>query len=156
MSRLKPWHSVLHDLVAVAAGRKPADTVITNASDAKWSQFKLLVTNADGTQTVETLAQAGITAINLKTDTTNIQYRDGSAITGETSFTFSNGTTGTVASVSLATDGNGHKLVQTTAVNGATTTITSTYRRHYRHRWWCVVDRKQYVNDNFGGQECAA
>ena len=112
---------------------------VFNASDAKWSQFKLLVTNAQAqlrvrslrqlkgaTQTVETLAQAGITAINLKTDTTNIQYRDGSAITGETSFTFSNGTTGTVASVSLATDAYGHKLVQTTAVNGTTTTITST------------------------------
>ena len=33
MSKLKPWHSVIADLVAVAAGRKPADTIITNA---KW------------------------------------------------------------------------------------------------------------------------
>ena len=33
MSKLKPWHTILSDLVAVAAGRKPADTVITNA---KW------------------------------------------------------------------------------------------------------------------------
>ena len=30
MTTLKPRHLVLHDLVAVAAGRKPADTVITN------------------------------------------------------------------------------------------------------------------------------
>jgi len=96
---------------------------VFNASDAKWSQFKLLVTNADGTQTVETLAQAGITSINLKTDTTNIQYRDGSAITGETSFTFSNGTTGTVASVSFATDAPGYAVTSTTTVNadGSTT-----------------------------------
>ena len=33
MSKLKLWHTVIADLVAVAAGRKPADTVITNA---KW------------------------------------------------------------------------------------------------------------------------
>ncbi len=30
-TKLKPWPLVLHDLVAVAAGRKAADTVITNA-----------------------------------------------------------------------------------------------------------------------------
>ena len=33
MNTLKPWHSVLPDLIAVAAGRLPAHTVITNA---KW------------------------------------------------------------------------------------------------------------------------
>ena len=33
MSNLKPWATCLADLVAVAAGRKPADTIITNA---KW------------------------------------------------------------------------------------------------------------------------
>ena len=33
MSTLKPWHSVLPDVVAVAAGRLPAETVISNA---KW------------------------------------------------------------------------------------------------------------------------
>jgi hypothetical protein len=31
-----------------------------DSGDAKFSQFKLLVTNADGTQTLKTLAQAGM------------------------------------------------------------------------------------------------
>ena len=97
-----------------------------SAANAKWAQFKLMVTNADGTTTVETLAQAGITSINLMPNTTNVQYTDGSAITGETTFTYSNGTTGTVATTTLASDANGYKTTQTTVVNGSTTTITTT------------------------------
>ena len=38
---------------------------VLNASDADWSDFYVLVTNADGTQTLETMAQAGVTSINL-------------------------------------------------------------------------------------------
>jgi len=99
---------------------------VFNASDAKWSQFKVMVTNADGTTTVETLAQAGITSINLTADTTDIQYSDGSAITGETTFTKSDGTTGTVAASSLVYDASGHAVSTTTntsTVGGVTTTV---------------------------------
>ncbi|MES0207312.1 beta strand repeat-containing protein [Mesorhizobium australicum] len=99
---------------------------VFNALDAKWSQFKVMVTNADGTTTVETLAQAGITSINLTGDATNIQYADGSAITGETTFTKSDGTTGTVAATSLAYDASGHAVstaTNTSTVGGVTTTV---------------------------------
>jgi len=85
-----------------------------SAANAAWSQFKLMLTNADGTTTVETLDQAGITSINLEANTTYINYADGSAITGETTFTKSDGTTGTAASVSLASEVNGYKVVQNT------------------------------------------
>ena len=81
-----------------------------DASDAKWFNFKVMVTNADGTQTALTMAQAGITSINLKADNTNVQYSDGSAITGQTSFTRTNGGTGTVGSASLAYDTAGHAV----------------------------------------------
>ena len=98
-----------------------------DASDAKWALFKVMVTNADGTSTALTLAQAGITSIKLKADTTDIQYRDGSAITGQTTFTKSDGSTGTVAATTLATDPHGYAVTQTKAVDGAgTVTVTST------------------------------
>jgi hypothetical protein len=51
-----------------------------DAGDADWSKFKVMVTNADGTTTVETLAQLGIASINLTPDTTSISEPDGSSI----------------------------------------------------------------------------
>ncbi len=56
------------------------DGVFT-AADAKFALFKIEITNADGTTSVVTLAQAGITSINLKADLTSIDYADGSMIT---------------------------------------------------------------------------
>jgi hypothetical protein len=49
-----------------------------SASDANFSQFKLIVTNADGTQTLQTLAQAGIASIDLIEDQTTRTFADGS------------------------------------------------------------------------------
>jgi Ca2+-binding RTX toxin-like protein len=97
-----------------------------DASDAKWSLFKVMRTNADGTTTALTLAQAGVTSINLKVDTSNLSYSDGSNINGETTFTKVDGSTGTVASVSLAADSNGYAVKTVTAVVGTTTTMTTT------------------------------
>jgi hypothetical protein len=98
-----------------------------DSSDAKWLQFKVMVTNADGTTSALTMAQAGITSINLKADTTNIRYSDGSAITGETTFTKSNGGTGTVATTTLATDVNGYAVATTSSTDGSgTVTLTHT------------------------------
>ncbi len=77
------------------------------AADAKFALFKIEVTNADGTTNVMTLAQAGITAINLKADLTNVQYADGSAITGQTTFTRSNGSVGDSYDNALAETING-------------------------------------------------
>jgi hypothetical protein len=55
-----------------------------SASDANFSQFKLIVTNADGTQTLQTLAQAGIASINLIEDQTSRTFADGSGLAPRT------------------------------------------------------------------------
>jgi Ca2+-binding RTX toxin-like protein len=83
-----------------------------DATDAKFGLFKVEVTNADGTTSVYTLAQLGITSINLKADLTDVKYSDGSEITGQTSFTRSNGTTGLVASMALASEVAGYAMTQ--------------------------------------------
>ena len=72
---------------------------VLNASDSSWNNFRILVTNADGTQTLETLAQAGVTSINLNANSYKQAFTDGSSIDGETTFTKSDGTTGTAATV---------------------------------------------------------
>ena len=87
------------------------DGVFTSA-DAKFALFKIEVTNADGTTSVMTLAQAGITSINLKADLTHVQYADGSAITGQTTFTRVGGSTGTVANTSLASESAGYAVTK--------------------------------------------
>jgi Ca2+-binding RTX toxin-like protein len=89
------------------------------AADAEFAKFKVLVTNADGSTTVMTLAQLGITEINLTADATNIVLPDGSAITGQTTFTRSNGTTGTVANTTLVREVGGHRVVEVTSTDAA-------------------------------------
>lgn len=72
--------------------------------DVGWwdeSYATFAVTNADGSTSVKTLAQLGITEINLRADVTHITLPDGSVITGQTTFTKGDGTTGTVANTSL-------------------------------------------------------
>ena len=80
------------------------------AADADFAKFKVLVTNADGSTTVMTLAALGITEINLTADTTQITLPDGSQITGQTTFTRGNGTTGTVANTTLVADAAGYRV----------------------------------------------
>ena len=72
-----------------------------DAGDADFAQFKLMVTNPDGTTSVETLAQAGITSIDLQANSVTRSYADGSSIDGETTYTKADGSTGTAASVTL-------------------------------------------------------
>ncbi len=63
---------------------------------------------------------AGITSINLTADATRIELPDGSVITGQTTFTRSNGgPTGTVANTMLAADAQGHAVTQTVTTDGA-------------------------------------
>jgi trimeric autotransporter adhesin len=77
------------------------------------------VTNADGSTSVVTLAQAGITSINLKADLTDVHYADGSEINGQTTFTRSNGTTGTVANTVLATETQGYAVTTTVTTDAS-------------------------------------
>lgn len=94
-----------------------------DAGDAKFSQFKLIVVNSDGTQTVRTLAQAGVASIGLVENLVTRTFDDGSAIDGQTIFTRTDGTTGTAAAVSLVYDAQGRALRTTTKHNadGSTT-----------------------------------
>jgi Ca2+-binding RTX toxin-like protein len=96
-----------------------------DASDAKFALFKVMVTNADGSQTAMTLTQLGITSIDLKADLTDVQYTDGSEVTGQTTFTRSNGTTGTVANTVLATDPNGYAVTQTVTTDASLNRIVT-------------------------------
>ena len=73
-----------------------------DAGDTGFADFKLMVTNADGTQSVETLAQAGVSSIDLTLNSVTRTFSDGSMLDGETTFTRADGSTGTVASVTYA------------------------------------------------------
>ena len=89
-----------------------------DAGDAAFGAFKLMVTNADGTTSVETLAQAGIASIDLAETSITRTFADGSSVDGKTGFTRADGTSGTVASVTYATDANGYAVRTTTSVDG--------------------------------------
>ncbi len=54
------------------------------AADAGFSQFKVMVTKPDGSTEAKTLAELGITEINLEGDATEITLPDGSRITAQT------------------------------------------------------------------------
>jgi hypothetical protein len=88
-----------------------------DAGDANFANFFVMVTNANGTQTAESLSSLGITSINLNANATNIALPDGSAIDGETTYTTSSGT-GTAATVTFATDPNGYVVTSATTSNG--------------------------------------
>ena len=82
--------------VFVASG----DGRLTSA-DTTWSQFKVAVTEPDGTLSDHTLAALGIIEIDLTGDATQIELPDGSVITGQTAFTM-NGQTRTVGELARA------------------------------------------------------
>ncbi len=50
------------------------------------NNFRIMVTNPDGSTTSYTLAELGITSINLTADVTHIELPDGTMITGQTTF----------------------------------------------------------------------
>jgi len=104
------------------------DGKLTSA-DSAFANFKILVTNADGSTTTKTLAQLGITEINLTEDATRIVLPDGSVIEGQTTFKKSNGTTGTVASTSLVAETDGHRVTEavSTDVNGNRVVVNTVY-----------------------------
>jgi Ca2+-binding RTX toxin-like protein len=81
--------------------------------DAQFSQFKVMVTNADGTVALKKLSEVGIESINLIENAVEITEADGSSITGQTTYNKVGGGTGTVATVSLATETQGYALDHT-------------------------------------------
>lgn len=96
------------------------------AADAEFAKFKVMVTNADGQTTVKTLTELGITEINLTANAVMIGLPDGSVITGQTTFTRANGTTGVVANTSLVAEAAGHRVVETVGSDGVNRVVTET------------------------------
>ncbi|UIY31389.1 hypothetical protein LZK73_30220 (plasmid) [Neorhizobium galegae] len=87
-----------------------------DAGDANFSRFKVLVTKTDGTKELKTLAELGITSIDLISNNQTIVQVDGSKITGATTFTRADGSTGLAGDAGFAFDGEGH-LVQSTVTS---------------------------------------
>jgi len=97
-----------------------------DAGDSKFADFKVMVTESDGTHQLESLSQLGITSIDLTSNKQAITLADGSSISGETTYTRADGTTGTAADATLAYEGRGFNVRQTTAHNaGGSTTLDS-------------------------------
>lgn len=117
------------DMEALASVFDSNGDGVFDALDDAWADFKLLVTNADGSTTAVTLADLGIVSIDLTADATNIELPDGSVITGQTTFTRADGTTGTVADVTLIAEANGHRLEQVESWDaaGTRTEVTTAY-----------------------------
>jgi acyl-coenzyme A thioesterase PaaI-like protein len=59
---------------------------VSGAGRARGAQFKMMVTNADGSRTAETLTVLGIMEVDLRPDTTQVALPGGSRITGQASF----------------------------------------------------------------------
>ncbi|MCG7522233.1 DUF4214 domain-containing protein [Ruegeria sp. Ofav3-42] len=102
---------------------------VFDAGDEKWSDFKVLVTLPDGSLVAKTLDELGITSIDLTADATNIELPDGSVITGKTTFTKSDGTTGTVADTTLVSNAQSYRIEESevTASEGVRTHIQTGY-----------------------------
>ncbi|WP_245502897.1 hypothetical protein [Rhizobium ruizarguesonis] len=91
-----------------------------DAGDAQWSKFRVEVNGQ-----LVTLDSLGITSIDLTPKGSGQTYEDGSAITGTTTFTRSDGTTGTVGDATLANDDTAY-IVKTTSVTKADSSVEKT------------------------------
>ena len=89
-----------------------------DANDAEWANFKVMVTNSDGTTTALTLAQLGITEIDLMGDASNIELPDGSVITAQATFTM-NGQEHTLGEMTLAMEAQGYRLEEVLSTDGS-------------------------------------
>ncbi|MCV0426756.1 MAG: DUF4214 domain-containing protein, partial [Roseibium sp.] len=117
------------DLEALASVFDSNGDGVLNAGDAEFANFKVMVTNADGSTSAKTLAELGITEIDLTADATNIELSDGSVITGKTTFKRADGTTGTAGDMLLAAEAEGHRVEQVESFDGsgARTLVSTAY-----------------------------
>ena len=107
------------DLEALASVFDSNGDGVLNATDTDFQKFKVMVTLADGSTVSKTLAELGITEINLTADASNIELSDGSVITGKSTFTRADGSTGTIGDMLLASEKQGHRVVQAESVDGS-------------------------------------
>jgi hypothetical protein len=97
-----------------------------DAGDSRWSDFKVWVNGE-----LVSLKSLGITTIDLNPTGSSQTFTDGSAITGTTTYTKSDGTTGAVGDAIFASDTNSYKIDRQTLTNtdaSKTTTILG-YRK---------------------------
>jgi hypothetical protein len=83
-----------------------------DAGDARWSEFKVMV---DGQ--LVSLDSLGIASIDLTPSGSGQNFGDGSAILGTTTFTRTDGSTGTVGDARLVADGKGYIIRRNTTTN---------------------------------------
>ncbi len=108
---------------------------VFNALDEKWDDFKVMVTQHNGALEAKTLSELGITEINLTPDATRIELPDGSVITGQTEFTYTDPVTGEtktsiVADVTLMSEIKSsriEKVITEDGANGPRTEVTTGY-----------------------------
>ncbi|MGO4196909.1 hypothetical protein AB4Z13_16260 [Rhizobium sp. YAF28] len=91
-----------------------------DAGDAQWSKFRVEVNGQ-----LVTLDSLGITSIDLTPTGSGQTFEDGSTITGTTTFTRADGTTGTVGDARLANDNDAY-IVKTTSTTKADNSIEKT------------------------------
>jgi hypothetical protein len=91
-----------------------------DAGDAQWAKFKVMV---DGQMV--SLTSLGITSIDLTAKGSGQTFSDGSSISGTTTFTRSDGTTGTVGDAVLANETDSY-IIKNTVVTNADQTTTRT------------------------------
>ncbi|WP_253958487.1 hypothetical protein [Rhizobium sp. WYJ-E13] len=91
-----------------------------DAGDAQWSKFRVELNGQ-----LVTLDSLGITSIDLTPKGSGQTFEDGSAITGTTTFTRADGTTGTVGDAKLANDDDAY-IVKTTSTTKADNSVEKT------------------------------
>ncbi|MGM4912785.1 hypothetical protein [Rhizobium sp. 768_B6_N1_8] len=91
-----------------------------DAGDAQWSKFRVEVNGQ-----LVTLDSLGITSIDLTPTGSGQTFEDGSAITGTTTFTRADGTTGTVGDAKLANDDDAY-IIKTTSTTKADNSLEKT------------------------------
>ncbi|MBB3660959.1 hypothetical protein FHX15_006231 [Rhizobium sp. BK650] len=91
-----------------------------DAGDAQWSKFRVELNGQ-----LVTLDSLGITSVDLTPTGSGQTFEDGSAITGTTTFTRADGTTGTVGDAKLSNDDDAY-IVKTTSVTKADNSVEKT------------------------------
>ncbi|WP_299395972.1 calcium-binding protein [Pelagibius sp.] len=113
------------DIEALASAFDKNSDGVFDASDPDFTDFKVMVTNADGSTTVMTLTELGIVSLNLDVDATSIELPDGSHITGQTTFTLADGTTGKMADTTLAVEAQGYDVEQVASTDAEGNTVVA-------------------------------
>ncbi|MBZ7927765.1 hypothetical protein LAC81_25770 [Ensifer adhaerens] len=93
-----------------------------DAGDARWNEFKVMVDDQ-----LVSLSSLGIESIDLTPTGTGRVFSDGSAITGTTTFTRTDGTQGAVGDAILASDSRSYAIKRNSVANadGSTTSEVS-------------------------------